>query len=96
MVAPARLANTPKLVDVNYEGVEVCRLDSVEGIALILLNWTNEDIPSLTLTLQVKDIGAFQSASTIKQPIIAQGVLDGVLRIILPIHKTETVCLLPK
>lgn len=92
-VAPARLANTPKLVEVSHEGVEVCRLDSAQGTALILLNWTNEAIPSLTLSLRVNDIGAFQTASTLKQPIISQGVLNGDLIIMLPIHKTEIVLL---
>jgi Beta-galactosidase trimerisation domain len=56
-VAPARLAKTPRPVTLSHEVFEACRLESSKGIAIVLLNWTGEPIPALTVT--VPDIGMF-------------------------------------
>ena len=51
IVAAPRIANTPRAVVVSKEGVEACRLQSDKGIALVLLNWTDEPVSNLTITL---------------------------------------------
>jgi hypothetical protein len=65
-VAPVRLANTPKPVTLSQEVVEADRLDSRDGIAIVLLNWTDQPIRSLTIT--VPNVGAFHRVRS------AQGV----------------------
>jgi len=73
-IAPAaskQLANTPRPVDLRRSGqdaevVEACKLQSDEGIAVVLLNWTDEPIHDLEVT--VPDVGRFTKVSS------AQGV----------------------
>lgn len=88
-VVPALLANTPKSVLVSHEVVEVCRLQSDQGIALVILNWTDEPIE--TLTLKVPDVGTRKTATSAKgSPVSSQ--LDGdTLSIQLPIETVDVV-----
>ncbi|MGB8701985.1 MAG: hypothetical protein WCD18_21425, partial [Thermosynechococcaceae cyanobacterium] len=59
---PALLAKTPKPVEVSHELVEVCRLESEQGIALVILNWTDE--PIQTLSIEVPKVGEHQKVSS--------------------------------
>jgi hypothetical protein len=78
-VAPAaskQLANTPRSVVLRRGGqdaevVEACRLQSEAGIAVVLLNWTDEPVHDLEVT--VTDVGDVRVAAF---PIVssAQGV----------------------
>jgi hypothetical protein len=69
-VAPAG-DKTREFVQLNHEVVEACRLQSEAGIAVVLLNWTDEPIPDLEVT--VTDIGDVHLAAF---PMVssAQGV----------------------
>lgn len=58
-VAPARLADTPQPVILSQEVVEANRLESDHGIAIVLLNWTDQPITSLTVT--VPNAGLFHT-----------------------------------
>src|SRR5262249_34462905 len=68
-VAPAaskQLANTPRSVVLRRGGqdaevVEACRLQSKAGIAVVLLNWTDEPIHDLEVT--VTDVGDVRLAA---------------------------------
>ena len=51
VVAPVRIAATPRSVAVSKEGVEAVRLQSDKGIAITLLNWTGEPVTDLSVTL---------------------------------------------
>jgi hypothetical protein len=54
VVGPAKIANTPKPVELDHELVEACRLDSAEGIAIILLNWNST--PRLELDKPINNL----------------------------------------
>jgi hypothetical protein len=58
-VAPAG-DTTRESVRLNYEVVEACRLQSQAGIAVVLLNWTDEPIPDLEVT--ITDVGDVRAA----------------------------------
>jgi hypothetical protein len=60
--APAAIAGTPRPVVVDQAGVEAMRLDSAQGIAVVLLNWTDQPIRSLHVT--VPDAGRFTQVSS--------------------------------
>jgi hypothetical protein len=53
IVAPARIANTPRPITLGQEMVEACLLESEEGIAIVLLNWSGMlgRINNLTMTI---------------------------------------------
>lgn len=63
-VAAVRLAKMPttRPVLVSQEVVEACKLQSDQGIAVVLLNWTDEPIDSLDVT--VPAVGHFQRVSS--------------------------------
>jgi hypothetical protein len=44
VIGPAKIGNTPKPVILDHELVEACRLDSTNGIAIVLLNWDSKPI----------------------------------------------------
>ena len=51
IIAPAVLAGTPKTVILSHVLVEACLLKSVGGAAIVLLNWSGEQIKQLSVTL---------------------------------------------
>jgi hypothetical protein len=69
-VTPARLANTPQPIELSHEVVEACRLETRDdngnliGIAVVLLNWTGNSIPSLTVT--IPNAGSLQQVTSIQ------------------------------
>ena len=89
-VIPALLAHTSKPVVVSHEVVEVCRLQSDQGIALVILNWTDE--PIRTLTLEVPDVGGHTKVTSVQGSIlISQPIEPNTLRIQLPIQAVDVV-----
>ena len=50
--APADLADRPRSVQVDQPGVEALRLRSAAGVAVVLLNWTDQPIAALTVTVR--------------------------------------------
>lgn len=63
--APARIADTPRPVVVSQEGVEACRLQSDGGIAIVLLNWTDEPVASLRVS--VPRAGGFRTVTSLQR-----------------------------
>lgn len=55
IVAPARIANTPKPITLNQGMVEACLLESEEGIAIVLLNWSGMPGAISNLTMTIND-----------------------------------------
>jgi len=62
---PAQLANTPRSVVTSQAAVEARRLQSARGIAVVLLNWTGEPIPSLNV--DIASIGEFRRITSVKR-----------------------------
>jgi hypothetical protein len=89
-IIPALLVNTPKPVVVSHEVVEVCRLQSVHGIALVILNWTDE--PIQTLTMEVPDVGGHTTVTSAQgSPITSQMLAPNTLKLQLPIKAVDVV-----
>lgn len=89
-VIPARLAGTPKSVVVSHEVVEVCRLQSDHGTALIILNWTDE--PIHTVTLDVPDVRGHTHVTSLQgRGISSQSIDANTLRIHLSIEAVDVV-----
>jgi hypothetical protein len=85
---PALLAQTPKPVEVNHDLVEVCRLESEQGIALVILNWTDE--PIQTLNLKVSKVGSFRKVTSAQgSPISSQSVDNDTLSLQMPIEHVD-------
>jgi hypothetical protein len=89
--APATLAKTLKPVTVSQQVVEADRLQSDQGIAITLLNWTGQPISNLTVT--VPNVGPFTTVWT------ANGVpvhteLDGdTMQVTLPLDHVDVLLL---
>ena len=89
-VIPALLANTSKPVVVSHEVVEVCRLQSDQGIALVILNWTDE--PIQTLTLEVPGVGRHTKITSVQgSTLSSQPIEPNTLRIQLSIQAVDVV-----
>lgn len=85
--APARLAGTPRAVLLSEEVVEGCRLNSEKGVAVVLLNWTDEPIHNLTVT--VPGTGQFGKVTSLKHGSL-EPVRDGDgLRVKLPVRDVD-------
>jgi hypothetical protein len=69
---PARLAGTPRSVEVDRGAVEARRLESDRGIAVVLANWTGEPVDQLEVTVhRIGDFGRIRS--------VRHGPLDNLL-----------------
>lgn len=55
VVFPAKIANTQKFVEISEPLIEGCFLESKEGIAVVLLNWSGE--PKKEITVVVNNAG---------------------------------------
>lgn len=74
-IAPVVIPALPRSVVASQDGVEVDRLESTQGIALVLFNWTGDPISDLTLT--VEDVGAYQQATSARGVRIKKSVAGG-------------------
>ncbi len=86
ILTPVRLANTPRPVLVDREGVEACRLDSAAGTAIVLLNWTDVPIESLTVTLPE---GGPESVTSARRSPVRAEKRGAALRITLPLRDVD-------
>jgi hypothetical protein len=87
IVAPVRIAGTPRPVTMNREGVEACRLQSGKGIAVVLLNWTDQPIASLTVT--VPATGKFHKVSSAQGAAVKSTVTADGIQVILPVKDVD-------
>ena len=87
VVAPARIANTPRPVIVSQEGVEACRLQSDKGIAITLLNWTDE--PISTLTVKVPKNTKFKKVTSLQSGAVKSAMEGDMLKITLPLKHVD-------
>jgi hypothetical protein len=91
VTAPARLAETPRPVIASREGVEVCRLQCEKGIALVLLNWTDEPLSSLTLT--VSEAGKFRKVTSLERGALRAQSSGGTVKVSLPLENVDVLLL---
>jgi hypothetical protein len=95
-VMPARLANTPRPIVLSHEVVEACRLEirdaanTLTGIAIILLNWTGESIPSLTVTIPDANAATLQNVKLAKGgSLISKQFIGDTTTVILSIKDVD-------
>lgn len=86
-VEPARLAKTPRPVVVGTAGVEACLLESPQGMAVVLLNWTDEPIDNLAVN--VADVKAFRKVSSVEQGALRGTFTEGRMKLTLPLRHTD-------
>lgn len=86
-VSPVRQAKTPRPVVASVEGVEVCRLQSDRGIALVLLNWTDEPIPSFTV--EISEFGKFNQVTSVRESLVSSTVTGNILSVTLPLNSVD-------
>jgi hypothetical protein len=65
VLAAPRLTRLPKPVETGVEGVEAARLESEQGIAIPLFNWTKEARQDVSVT--IRDAGAVRSVGSAEQ-----------------------------
>lgn len=93
---PARLANAPRHVLVSEPGVEATVLDSVQGVAVTLLNWTGKPLPQMTLTIKAsaKPATAWRSMSSVAHGRLEpQRVAADSIELRLPLDTVDIVLL---
>jgi hypothetical protein len=86
-VAPAALAKTPFPVKVSVDLIEACRLDSAQGIAVVLLNWNDGPFQSVTVT--VAGAGHYQHATSVQHGSLTPTTRGDDLVISVPIEYVD-------
>jgi len=89
--APAVLANTPKPVTVSQEVVEADLLHSDKGIAITVLNWTDQPISNLKVT--VPNVGAFTTVCTANGVPVQTQLVGDTMQITLPLDQVDVLLL---
>jgi hypothetical protein len=89
--APADLANTPKPVMVSHDQVQADLLQSGKGIAITLLNWSGQPIPSLTVC--IPNASSFTTVCTAQGVPIQTQVIGTSLQVTLPLNDVDVLML---
>jgi hypothetical protein len=91
--APVRAASVTPPVTVNLPVIEASRLDSPQGSAIVLLNWT--DTPQKQISVTIHDAARYTRVSS-AQGIPVQSERDGQnLRVTLPLDYADVLLLKP-
>lgn len=89
---PARQANTPRSVVTSHAAVEARRLQSAQGIAIVLLNWTGAPIQALKVS--VPAIGEFRRiTSTQRGPLSNTSTNKASASVSLPLNDVDVLLL---
>ncbi len=67
--------------------MEACRLQSDKGIAIVLLNWTDEPIASLTVS--VPQIGKFRKVTSLESGAVKSTLAGSTLKVTLPLKSVD-------
>jgi hypothetical protein len=91
--AAPRLTRLPRPVEVNVAGVEAARLDSAQGVAITLLNWTDEPLQNVQVV--VRNAGTIQSVGSAERGTINFTREGDSLRLTLPLRDVDVLMLRP-
>jgi len=83
----------PRPVVLDWEVVEACRLDSKAGTAIVLLNWTDDPLAALTVT--VPGGAEFTRVSTARRVKVQSSRQGNQLRVTLPLEHVDVLLLEP-
>jgi hypothetical protein len=84
--AIARRANVPRQTVSDVEGVEVCRLESADGVAIVLLNWTEAPVQ---LNLTVKENGGFTQVRSAQGAILTSTTVGTTITVNLNLEHVD-------
>jgi hypothetical protein len=93
---PARLANTPRHVQVSEPGVEAIVLDSPRGMAVTLLNWTGKPLATLDLAIKTpaNSKGTWGTVTSVTRGALeAQRNVADTLQLRLPLETVDILML---
>lgn len=91
--ATAPAASVAKPVEVNVPGVEAIRLNSSQGVAIVLLNWPDQPIANLQVI--VHNAAGFGRATSVERGTLASTVVGGDVTVSLPIANVDVLMLRP-
>jgi hypothetical protein len=75
----------------SQPGVEACLLESPEGLAITLLNWTGQPIRELRVTIPTKD--TFHTADGIEAGALQPTQTDQGVQLVLPLDSADVLLL---
>jgi hypothetical protein len=87
--APVRLAGLAPTVEVSVEGVEAALLQSAEGTAVVLLNWTGE--PLAEVLVKIPHAGQAKSVRSANRAALRSTARDGIVEVRLPLRAVDVV-----
>lgn len=90
-VAPARRAQTPRPAWASVQGVEVCRLQSEKGVALVLLNWTDRPLAKVTIT--VPKVPGIRKVTSVERSPITGAAEGDTVKLTLPLKSVDVLLL---
>ncbi len=90
-VAPARLARTSRPAWASVQGVEVCRLQSEKGVALVLLNWTDRPLDKVTIT--VPRVPGIRKVTSVERSPITGAAEGDTVKLTLPLKSVDVLLL---
>ena len=91
--APAVTAKAREAVQLSHEVVEACRLESEAGVAIVLLNWSDEPIANLQVSVDVSQ--PLTHVSTASGARVSAMFRLDKLTVTLPLEHVEIVMLEP-
>jgi hypothetical protein len=93
IVAPVEQLGIAKPVEIDQNlEIECCRLESMVGIGIVLLNWSGKKAENLTF--KVINSGIFTNVKSVKQGVLVANVVGANLEIELPSLETVDVLLI--
>ena len=87
VIAAPRVTRIIKPIELNTEVVEASRLDSAAGIAVTLLNWTNQPIGQLAVT--IRDAGQVASVASVERGVLPFTRQGDSVRLTLPLRDVD-------
>ena len=93
VTAPARLTNIVRPVDLSVPVVEATRLDSPQGSAITLLNWTGT--PQNNLTVLVRGAARYSKISSAQGATLKSTPLGADLQVTMPLQYADVLLLRP-
>jgi hypothetical protein len=87
IAAAPRLTRLPRPVEVNIPGLEASRLDSAQGVAVTLLNWT--DTPQENVQVVVRNAGAVRSVGSAESGTLQFTREGNNIRVTMPLRDVD-------
>ncbi|NQU10937.1 hypothetical protein HQ590_09115 [bacterium] len=89
--APARLTEARRFVRVDLPGVEACLLESDQGLAIVLLNWTGQ--PASKIWVTIPEAGRFSKIESLEQGTLKPSSTADDLELGLPLDTVDVLLL---